>query len=107
MSFVITVTDDTFDQTVLACERPVLVDYWADWCGPCKQLGPVIDELAEQHSDKITFAKLDAGTNPQTAAQQKVMGLPTVQIYVAGQLVQSFRGAKSKAVLLKALQPYL
>lgn len=66
---VITVTDDTFDQTVLASERPVLVNYWADWRGPCKQLSPIIDELAEQHGDEITFAKLDTGTNPQTAAK--------------------------------------
>lgn len=107
MSQLTAVTDADFDQVVLNAAKPVLVDFWADWCGPCKQLTPIIEELADLHGDAVTFVKVDAGTNPATAANQQVLGLPTVQIYVDGQLVTALRGAKSRAALLKALQPYL
>lgn len=107
MAAVSEVTDATFDQVVLKSDKPVLVDYWADWCGPCKQIGPIIDELAREHGEKVSFVKLDTNENPVTPAKNFVQGLPTLQVYVAGELVKSFTGAKSKSALLKALDEYL
>ena len=101
------VTDETFDAVVLKSDKPVVVDYWADWCGPCKQVGPIIEELATQHGDKVTFVKMDTNTNPVTPANNHVLGLPTIQVYVGGEVVKAFMGAKSKSTLLKALEEYL
>jgi thioredoxin 1 len=107
MGAVADVTDETFDSVVLKSDKPVVVDYWADWCGPCKQVGPIIEELATQHGDKVTFVKMDTNTNPVTPANNHVLGLPTIQVYVNGEVVKAFKGAKSKSTLLKALEEYL
>lgn len=107
MSNVADVTDATFADQVLKSAKPVLVDYWADWCAPCRQLSPIIDELAAQHGDKVTFLKLDTNANTQIPIQQGVLGLPTIQVFVGGELVKSFTGAKPKSVLLKAIEEYL
>ena len=107
MAAVIDVTDSTFEEVVLKSDKPVLVDYWADWCGPCKQISPIIEELAQTHGDKVNFVKMDTNTNPVTPANNHVLGLPTLQVYVNGELVQAFKGAKSKSALLKALDEYL
>ena len=101
------ITDDTFEAEVLKSAKPVLVDYWADWCAPCKQLSPILDELASVHGDKITFVKVDTNANPVTATKQGVLSLPTLQVFVDGQVVKSFQGAKTKNQLLKALDEYL
>ena len=101
------VTDADFDSVVLRSDKPVVVDYWADWCGPCKQVAPIIEELATQHGDKVTFVKMDTNTNPVTPANNHVLGLPTIQVYVGGELVKAFKGAKSKSTLLNALEEYL
>lgn len=87
--------------------RPVLVDYWADWCAPCKQLSPIIDELARDYGDKVTFLKLDTNVNTATPVNYGVLSLPTIQIWVGGEVVKSFTGAKPKSVLLKAIDEYL
>ena len=107
MGSVAEVTDATFDEVVLKSATPVLVDYWADWCSPCKQLSPIIDELAGEYGDKITFVKLDTNANPQVPARQGIMGLPTLQLFVGGQLVASMQGGKTKASLIRALEDYL
>jgi thioredoxin 1 len=107
MGAVTDVTDETFDAVVLKSAKPVVVDYWADWCGPCKQVGPIIEELAAQHGDKVTFVKMDTNTNPVTPANNHVLGLPTIQVYVNGEVVKAFKGAKSKSTLLNALEEYL
>ena len=107
MGAVSDVTDADFDSVVLRSDKPVVVDYWADWCGPCKQVAPIIEELATQHGDKVTFVKMDTNTNPVTPANNHVLGLPTIQVYVDGELVKAFKGAKSKSVLLKAIEEYL
>ena len=107
MGAVSDVTDATFNEVVLKSDKPVVVDFWADWCGPCKQVSPIIEELADAHGDKVTFVKMDTNTNPVTPANNYVLGLPTIQVYVGGELVKAFKGAKSKSVLLGAIEEYL
>ncbi len=107
MSNVADVTDATFNDLVVKSPKPVVIDYWADWCAPCKQLSPIIDELARDYGDKITFLKMDTNVSTQVPTQQGVLGLPTIQVFVGGEVVKSFTGAKPKSVLLKALQDYL
>lgn len=104
---VVAVTDATFTDQVLKSPKPVLIDYWADWCAPCRQLSPIIDELAAAHGDKVTFLKLNADDNPQTATNYGILGLPTIQIFVGGELVKQLQGGKTKSALLKAIEEYL
>ncbi len=107
MSAVEDVTDQNFTERVLQNSRPVLVDYWADWCAPCRQLSPIIDEIAKAHGDRMDFVKLDTNTNPLVATQQGILALPTLQVFVGGQVVKSLQGARSKGALLKILDEYL
>ena len=107
MSDVIEVTDATFEELVVKSGKPVMVDYWADWCGPCKQLSPIVEELAAQYGDKVTFAKLDTNANPNTPTAYGVLGLPTLQIWSNGQLVNSMTGGKTKNALIKALADFI
>ena len=107
MSTVEEVTDATFDQLVLKSDKPVLVDYWADWCAPCRQLSPIISELAGEYGDKVTFLKLDTNANPDMPVRYGVLGLPTLQVFVNGEVVNSMTGGKTKASLIRALDEYL
>lgn len=104
---VVDVTDATFAEVVLASPKPVVVDYWADWCAPCRQLSPIIEELSDQLGDKVTFVKMDTNANTQTPIQQGVLSLPTIQVFVGGQVAKQFVGAKPKSAFLKALDEYL
>lgn len=101
------VTDATFADEVLKSTKPVLVDYWADWCVPCRQIAPIIEELAREHGDKITFVKLDTNENPNTPMNYGIMSIPTLQVFVNGEVVTSMTGSKSKGAILKALDAYL
>ena len=107
MSHVDAVTDATFGDLVLKSSKPVVIDYWADWCAPCKQLSPIIAKLARKHGNKVTFYALDTNVNTQTPVSYGVLGLPTIQIFVGGEVVKSFQGGKTKAALLRALEEYL
>ncbi|WP_298132150.1 thioredoxin domain-containing protein [Micropruina sp.] len=107
MAHVTAVTDDTFESKVVRASKPVLVDYWADWCAPCRQIAPIIEELAREHGDRIDFYSLDTNTNPRIPTEQGVLGLPTIQIYSGGELVKSFTGGKTKAALLRALDEFI
>jgi thioredoxin 1 len=107
MGAVTAVTDATFADVVLKAGKPVVVDYWADWCAPCKQLSPIIEELAGELGDKVTFVKMDTNTNTETPLQQGIMSLPTIQVFVGGEVVKQFVGAKPKATFVKALDEYL
>jgi thioredoxin 1 len=102
----IKVTDATFDK-VLTSEKPVLVDFWAEWCGPCKMVAPVLEEIADTHSDKITVAKLNTDENPKTTRDYGVMSIPTMSVFVGGKVVKSIVGAKPKSALLADLREYL
>jgi thioredoxin 1 len=107
MGAVTAVTDADFADVVLQSAKPVVVDYWADWCAPCKQLSPIIEELAGELGDKVTFVKMDTNTNTDTPIQQGIMSLPTIQVFVGGEVVKQFIGAKPKATFVKALDEYL
>ena len=101
------VTDATFSDEVLKADKPTVVDYWADWCGPCKQLSPILDQIAEEYGDKINFVKVDADANTKVATDQGILGLPTVQIYQNGEVVKQFQGGKPKSVIVKMLQEFV
>lgn len=107
MAAVEAVTDATFSEQVLKSSKPVLIDYWADWCAPCKQISPIIDELARDYGDRMTFLKMDTNTNTQTPVSYGVLGLPTIQIFVGGEVVKSFQGGKTKATLVRAVEEFI
>ncbi len=103
----INVTDATFEAEVLKSSKPVLVDYWADWCAPCRQLSPIVEELSNTYGDRMVFAKLDTNANPDIPMRQGVMALPTLQFFVNGEVVDSLQGGKTKAALVKAIEAVL
>ncbi|WP_192817331.1 thioredoxin [Mycobacterium sp. VKM Ac-1816D] len=102
-SATVTVTDDSFKQDVLSSSTPVLVDFWATWCGPCKMVAPVLEEIAAEKSGELTVAKLDVDANPETARDFQVVSIPTMILFKDGQPVKRIVGAKGKAALLREI----
>jgi thioredoxin 1 len=103
----VTVTDASFNEDVLQSDKLVLVDFWATWCGPCRMVAPVLQEIAEEHPDELTVAKLDIDQNPKVARDYRVMSVPTLILFKGGQPVKQIIGAKSKVALLRDLAGYL
>ena len=93
------VTDDSFDQEVLNASGPVLVDYWAEWCGPCKMIGPIVEEIAEEYGDQLKVTKLDIDTNNMTPRQYGIRGIPTLMIFRDGKVQATKVGALTKGQL--------
>jgi len=104
---IVHISDTSFEQDVLKAPRPVLIDFWAEWCGPCKMVAPVLEEIAGQHGDKLTVAKLNIDENPQIAQQYQVMSIPTMSVFQGGKVVKTIVGAKPKSALLKDLADYI
>jgi thioredoxin 1 len=101
------VTDASFATDVLKNDKPVLVDFWAVWCGPCRMVAPILEEIATEHADKISVVKLNVDENPETASTYGVTSIPTLNVYRGGQLVKTIIGAKPKAALLRDLAAFL
>lgn len=107
MSNVIDVTDATFKSTVIESEKPVIVDFWAEWCGPCKKLSPMIEEIADEMGDKVTVAKVDVDANRQLSALFQIMSIPSVLIFKDGEKVDEFVGVRPKAEIVERLNAQL
>ncbi|WP_219415948.1 thioredoxin [Pseudonocardia nigra] len=107
MANTVEVTDATFEADVLKSDKTVLVDFWATWCGPCKMVAPVLDEIAGENQGTLTVAKLDIDANPSTTRDYQVMSIPTLIVFKDGKPVKQIVGAKPKAALLSDLADYL
>jgi thioredoxin 1 len=101
------VTDESFEVDVLKSEKPVIVDYWAEWCGPCRQVAPVLEEIASEHADKIDVVKLNVDENPVIAQRYKIMNIPTLGVFSGGEVVKEIVGAKPKSALLRELAEFI
>ncbi len=102
-----TLTDATFDEVVGSSDKPILVDFWAEWCGPCKLIAPILEELADEQADRFSVGKLDVDSNVATATKFSVMSIPTLLLFKDGQVVARLVGAKPKGALLNEITSYL
>jgi thioredoxin 1 len=107
MSSVVSVTDNNFDQEVIKAELPVLVDFWAPWCGPCKAVAPVIDDLSKEYEGRLKVVKLNTDENPKTAQAYSIKGIPSLFLFKAGQVVEQVVGAVPKSTLANAVNKHI
>jgi thioredoxin 1 len=101
------VTDATFEEEVLKSDKPVIVDYWAEWCGPCRMVAPVLEEIATEHAEKINVVKINIDENPQVAQRYQILQIPTLNVFSGGEVVKQVIGAKPKSALLRDLAEFI
>ncbi len=100
-------TEATFQADVLDSSKPVLVDFWAEWCGPCRMVSPIVDQIGEEHGDKLTVLKLNVDENPQLAAQYQITSIPALKVFQGGEVVKTIIGAKPKPALEADLADFI
>ena len=101
------VTDQNFATEVLGSDKPIMVDFWAEWCGPCRAVSPILDQLASEHSEKIDVVKLNVDDNPETAIKYQITSIPTMKVFRGGEVVKTVMGAKPKPALEADLAEFL
>jgi thioredoxin 1 len=101
------VTDADFEAKVLKSDKPVLVDFWAEWCGPCRMVAPILEEISKEHGDKLEIVKLNIDENPKVPAEYQILGIPTLNVYQNGEVVKQIQGVKPKAALLRELGDFI
>jgi thioredoxin 1 len=104
---ILTLTTSTFDEAIASADTPVVVDFWAEWCGPCKMIAPILGEIAAEQSGKVTIAKLNVDENPDLAMRYNVMSIPTLLVFNKGEVAKRLVGAKGKGQLLQELDEFL
>jgi thioredoxin 1 len=107
MGMIKVVTDESFEADVLNSSKPVIVEYWADWCPPCRMVAPVLAEIAEEHADKIDVVKLNTDENPRTAQKYQILAVPTMNVFAGGEVVKQVLGAKPKSALLREFEDFI
>ena len=107
MSALKKVTDATFDEEVLKSGKPVLVDFWAEWCGPCRMIAPILEQISEEYGEQLEIVKLNTDENPETATKYGVLNIPMLNVYVKGEVAKTIVGAKPKRALLNDLQDFI
>ena len=103
----IKISDDTFENEVITKGKPIIVDFWAEWCGPCKQIGPILEDLSDEYKEKITIGKLDVDENPEIASKYQIRGIPTMLLFKNGELKATKVGASTKSNIVSWIEENL
>ena len=107
MADTLIITDENFQQDVLSSDKPILVDFWAEWCGPCRMVGPIVSEIATEYEAKLAVGKMDVDENPAIPGRYSIMSIPTLMLFKNGQVVARITGARPKDAIMAQVLPHL